>query len=713
MESIREPQALAQGIDIVVPYADAERMTPIWAQEEADIDFDREPERAARCTIAYAALELSHYLQRTLPEGTPVRFVERQPAAGPFVALRLEAAGERRLGDDSFTLERSGDGVAIAGGGRAGVLYGAYELLRLQGWRWYAPGAAGEIEPLRRDGLALPAGARAYAPSMPQGRGFDFEYVSMESETFFLWMARNRMNVAAYRPSTAAFCRKLGMSFKVGGHMFEAILDPDRHLPGGGTMWEEHPHWYGLPESGERRKEDALRIQFCVSQPDLLAFLGGELVRRLQGEWKEADRVDVWGFDTWGQSCMCVDCRQLGNSADRLLRFAEGMRDAVNRALARGELGRSVRLVLCAYEGTDTLFGPSRPVPAAVVAAGDMIVYYPINRCYAHDLADAGCAANDKYRRALHSWTSLQPAVPVIVGEYYNVSKFEDLPLLFVRRMLRDIPAYARMGVEGMTYMHVPLVNWGMRTLTQLLYAQLLWDASTDGDAFLREYFAHWYGPHAERMRLAYEAIEEAWRDIADWRAWKRDSVLSQLLRWDGAKPLAPLAAGDHFGAGGPAAIVRAGRASVALLERALLAVEEALADDKALSAAGLSAAWRVAVNPAEAGRQTRRELRHELRLGEDRRLLRYGIDALRLQVETVAYHTARYEGASEAAEAAWQAMEQAAERLDLQFVPLGYEQPGAGFVSKDALTRSQLREVLLRCRAKRAEAGRGGQPQG
>ncbi|WP_135555123.1 DUF4838 domain-containing protein [Paenibacillus cymbidii] len=698
-------------IELVVPFEDAERLTPIWAEEEARIDFQREAERADRCTLAFAATELNRYLRRTLPEGTEIRYARQALADGDpqrtTIALRI-AAGPG-LGDDAFTLERSGQGVVITGHGRAGVLYGAYELLRLQGWRWFAPGEAGEIAPERRvSGLVLPEESRTYRPSMPQGRGFDFEYVSMESETFFLWMARNRMNIAAYRPATAAFCRKLGMGFKVGGHIFEAILDPDRPLPGGRTMWEEHAHWYGLPESGERRKEDALAIQFCVSQPDLIAFLGDELIRRLSGEWKEADRVDVWGFDTWGKSCMCAACRQLGNSADQLLHFAAGMRDEVNRAHARGELGRPVRLVLCAYEGTDTLFGPSRPVPESVLAAGDMIVYYPINRCYAHDLADAGCAANDKYRKALHSWTSLQPAVPVIVGEYYNVSKFEDLPLLFVRRMLRDIPAYARMGVRGMTYMHVPLVGWGMRTLTQLLYAQLLWDAETDGDAFLSEYFSLWYGPHAERMRQAYEAIEEAWRDIADWRAWKRDSVLSHLLRWDGGRASAPLAAGDHFGAGGPAVIVQAGRASLGLLEQAMRGLEAALADDKALSAAGVSAAWRVAVNPAEASRQTRRELRHELRLGEDRRLLRYGIDTMRLQVETVAYHTALHEGAGEAAEAAWQEMERAAERLDLHFIPLGYEQPGAGFVSKDALTRSQLREVLLRCRAKRAEAERG-----
>jgi hypothetical protein len=42
------------------------------------------------------------------------------------------------------------------------------------------------------------------------------------------------------------------------------------------------------------------------------------------------------------------------------------------------------------------------------------------------------------------------------------------------------------------------------------------------------------------------------------------------------------------------------------------------------------------------------------------------------------------------------------ADRLDSRYLPIGYEQPGPGLVSKDALTRTQLGGVLQRCRRHR-----------
>ncbi|WP_344906405.1 DUF4838 domain-containing protein [Paenibacillus hodogayensis] len=681
-------------IDIVVPYTGAELLCAIWAEEEQEIDFYGDHAAAARCTTAFAAMELMRCLSRTMPT-IPIRIVEASAEGGFTIALHI--ADPLRT-DEAFVLERSGEGVVITGTGRAGVLYGAYELLRIQGWRWYAPGAGGEIVPQPSRQLILPNDRIVGKASMDLGRGFDFEYVSMESNTFFLWMARNRLNVTAYRPATAAFCRKLGMVFKVGGHIFEPLLDTDRVLPSGRTIWEQSPQWYGLPANGVRSKEEALRTQFCVSQPDLIDYLGGALVRRLQKDWREADRIDLWGFDTWGHACMCPSCQRLGNSADQLLHFVAGIRGIVNLAMERGHLHHPVRLIVCGYEGTGTLVGPQRSVPEVITAAGDMVVYYPINRCYEHDMEAAGCSANQRYHAALLSWCEHQTALPIVIGEYYNVSKFEDLPLLFTTRLAHDIPAYYRMGVRGITYMHVPLVNWGMRTLTQLLYAQLSWDAKTDMDNFLQEYFSNWYGPHASAMREACSLIEQGWSGIADWRAWKKDSVLSLLLAWNGARPDQPLAVSDHF-SHQAADAVKSGRMSVALLEQALRLIHSALDADKAVHPQQQPTGWKVALNPVDARSQAFTELQYELRLGEDRRLLLYGIDTLQLQVEFVEYYKALFMGEQTDADSSWHRIESIADRMDTYFVPIGYEQPGAGIESKAGLTRSQLRELIRRCR--------------
>jgi hypothetical protein len=684
-------------IQILLPFDGAETHTWLWAHEEAEIDFRHDPLRAARCSSAFAATELCHYLRRTL-EDVQIRFGQHRTGDGLCITLKL------LLGDgaaDGFSLTPVQDGLEISAHSRAGLLYGAYELLRMQGWRWIAPGKAGEVAPAPAEAMILPDQAHTYAPSFNLGRGFDFEYASMDSAELLLWMAHNRLNVCGLRPSSVALARKLGMHPKIGGHIFEAILDPERPMPSGKTLWEEHPQWYGLPANGLRWKEAALATQFCVSQPELIDYLGAELLRRLNGPWYAADIIDLWGFDTWGQTCACADCRALGNGADQMLFFLTQLRGQVNQARREGILDHDVRLMACAYEGTATLAGPTQPVPQALLDAGDGVTFYPINRCYAHDLADPLCRTNATYQSALQSWLRRTPHLPLVSAEYFNVSKDEDLPLLFSARISNDLPHYHALGARGLTYMHLPMVNWAMRTLTQVLYAQLAWDAHTNVAAYMDEYFNAWYGACAAQMRQAYALIEQAWLTIADWRAWEAHSILSQLLAWDGKPSSAPLKPTAHFDT--PSAAIISGRRSLGLLRQALALIEQCQMEEQGRDAQqlGIHETPSTAVNPLQL-RALAEGQQVALRLGEDRRLLRYGIDVLDLMSACVAYHEALRLHDAGQAEAAWQTMEQSADALDSYYVPIGYEWPGPGLESKDALTRSQLRDLLRRCRARR-----------
>ena len=683
-------------IVILSPFAGAERSTDVWADDEARIDFRRDAEQAARCTVSFAAVELKTHLAKIVD--AEISFAAAAAYRGTDVIISLSVT-EPSGKDESFTLEPVENGVLIRGAGRTGVLYGVYEFLRMQGWRWLAPGSEGEIAPPRVERLQFPSRRLAFRPSFSLGRGFVFECASLDSVALFLWMARNRMNVSGHRPLTGAFCAKLGMSPAIGGHIFEPILNPDRVLLSGKTIWDEHPEWYGLPADGKRRKETAQRTQFCVSQAGLMDFLGGELLGYLNGKWKDAERIDVWGFDTWGAACTCDCCRRLGNNSDQALHCASQLRDRIDQARRRGALDHDVRLSLCAYEGTGTISGPSAPVPRNLLDAGDYITFYPINRCYAHDFSDPACSWNAAYCQSLQSWSAIQPALPIMSGEYYNVSKFEDLPLLFTSRIAADLPAYHRLGCRGLTYMHVPLVNWAMRTLTQWLYAQLAWDAGADVNALLDEYFHLWYGPHAERMRNAYGLIERGWQGVSQWRAWSGKSILSQLLAWDGATAEQPFAGNDHITSG---RVVVAGRRSCALLKKALALTMEAISAEQQRLSAEAPPADSAGVNPQQLRELELRRSQYEKRLGEDRRLLLYGIDTLAAMTEMVAYHDALFHRDLTAGERAWQKLERLADRLDSYFLPITHDYPGPGLISKDALTRSQLREGLRRCRKQR-----------
>jgi hypothetical protein len=678
-------------ISIIVPYPDAEQQFRFWAMEEKTIDFRRDAERATRCTLSFAAMELSYFLSRTLEDVAIT--VTSQPVAG-FLNIRLQVI-DFASRHEGFRFDPESHGLVITGQGRTGVLYGVYELLRLQGWRWYAPGEEGQVTPLLQHELTLPEEKKEFTPSLHFGRGFDFDGVSKESAKLLIWMARNRMNVCCYRPNTSALANKLGMQFKTGGHIFEEILNPDRVMPSGKTLWQEHEEWFGLPQSGLREKSKALATQFCVSQPDLHLFLAEELLSRLMGEFSTVDRLDVWGFDTWGGICTCPECRALGNGTDQILFLVSYFRDFLNRSHAEGRLDRPVQLVICAYEGTSTLKGPEHPVPTNLATSGDYAVFYPINRCYAHDIDDVGCSVNVGYDQALRSWLSPKPGIPVTIGEYYNVSKFEDLPLLFNARIKNDLPHYTELGVSGITYMHVPLFNWAIRTLTQNLYAQLAWNIETDVSQFIDEYFEKWYGPYADDLRSIYEKIEEAWLLAADWRAWSGRSILTQLQRWDGKRPEIPLAMDNHFETSARA--IQSGRRSIALLQEAMAMLNGVQKKDQQLLFP-VSDSSAVAVNPIQA-RLLESAGSYERRLGEDRRILRYGLDTMSLMTKMVAYHDALYRQDDDEAGMVWEQVEQIADALDSYYIPIEFESFEAGFVSKDALTRTQLRDVIRRCR--------------
>ena len=674
-------------ISIVVPFKNAAQKYLLWSMDERKIDFRRDKATAARCSSAFAAAELQHYLTKSLKD-TKVVIVSEPPVTGFFIELNIVNNDDFRGG---FVIEPCSNGLRLIGSGRAGLIYAAYELLRFQGWRWFAPGKSGELAPEKLTELILPNSRLEIMPSMNY-RGFDFEKVSLESNELLLWMARNRMNVYGWRFASGALGRKLGMTACGGGHIFEAILNPDNVLPNGKTIWDGQREWYGIPADGERCRERALRTQFCVSADGLIEYLADKLLEKLTTEWQELDIVYVWGFDTWGGVCHCPACQAIGNATDVSIYFLSALRQQLTTAQTQGRLDHQVKLAICAYEGTSNLQPPSKPFPENIIQAGDIAIFYPINRCFNHDLFDESCTVNHHYSQALAGWLKFAPHIELWVGEYYNVSKYEDLPLLFSTRISQDIPHYNKIGVRGMTYMHLPLVNWAMRTQTQLLYAQMQWDAQTDFKSWINEYFSRWYGIYSEEMATVYQLLETAWNDISQWRNWHR-SILDQLLIWDGMKPRTPLQTNYHYNS--ITEFITCGHKSVKLLNQAQAIINKILKTARENHCTTQKQQLVAAVNPEELLNQ-RSGNEYIARIAEDRRLLRYGIDTMSLMTDLTDYHHELFINGERTASLLSSIVEQA-EIMDIYYIPIGYEQPGAGLRSLDALTRSQLREVVER----------------
>jgi hypothetical protein len=663
----------------VVPYPGSHNLTRYWAIGEDQIDWQKDGADAERCTVAFAATELKKYLSLTYPNST-FEFQETLPAEGPTIvvgplktiqrALPLAAGLPQPTNRQSYLIQthewRGRKLLLLSGGSREGTLYAVYGYLQELGWRWYAPGDDGEIAPESTPEFRLDGWDKHETPDFPLFRGFHAYPTSMESRQMFVWMARNRLNLWAYKPNSHAFMKKLGFRTMTGGHILEEILDPDRPQPSGKTLYEEHPEWFAEVD-GKRERKNAYRYQFCVSNDAVVEFAVRAIVEHLKTDWQWTDIQNIYVFDTWAGWCQCSRCQALGNDADRYLHFLVAVRRAVRRGVATGELKHDTVLDLNAYEGTPSLEAPSRPLPEGFANGEDFVSYAPINRCYAHTLADPRCGEfNEHYARTMKDWGRNTSRMPLTIMEYYNVSKFEDLPLQFSRTMGPDFEFYHRIGVKGMAYMHVPIALWGPRTLTQILYARLCWKADSPVAEIRDEYLRRFYGPAAAPMHEFYDNLESAYANITAWRSWLHTSVNTNLLHWDGKRPTEPLFRFKHLQPDGGEAI--GPRESLTFLAKAGVALNIAMKMDVPLPV--------------------------RLRLEEDARQFRYGDDSLRFYEAMARVYEADRHGDNTAVAASWVDVQRYAESLHSYVVPFSWEDPGPGFGVRDGLQRTQLRPL-------------------
>lgn len=669
-------------ITIVLPYKNADISYRLWAHEEEKINFRKEKEKATRCTVSFAAEELWSYLSKMGFEVT----VSELHGKGFNIILSITEDVE----GEAFTYHISENTLTIDGNGRIGVLYGVYEFLEKQGVYWLNPWE--EILPVKTESLTMPE-AKHYSASFSLDRGYSFDGVMKESELLWLWMARKKLNTVQRRPHTAKLQKKLGFNFVIGEHPFEEILNPDNVMPSGKSLWEEHSDWFGLPENGVKTKENAQSVGFCVSNDELLAYIAERLLDKLQSEWYEADSVAIWGFDTWGGICTCDKCKKLGNGADRTLRLASYLKAYLDNAYEQGKLDRRVKINFSAYEGTSDLFPPINEIPENLKNSNDIASFCPINRCYAHCIDDTSCEFNRKYSEALRGWKD----VSIRLNEYYNVSKFEDLPFLFTKTMVNDFKFYHRCGVKGMVYMHVPMLHWDVKNLTQILYAELCWNVDADYEKIINDYFCYRYGKYAEKMKVVYDLMEQAGTYCASWRAWGTFSILTTLNNWDGRKPELPLPEEEHLGS----RAAEIGTESVRLYNLAVAMIEDvkkAVEHDYVLSI-GKAASGEKAVNPEQQGKSGAGNPYSE-RLHLDLNYAKYGRDCMELTTLFVMYHEAlRTDGNHHAL---FKQIDELSQKMMGYYIPLrwfGYE---IDIKCQDALSRCQLKSLYYRCRAYR-----------
>ena len=103
-------------IRIILPYAEADSQAGLWAISEEETDFRNDPVGAARCTVAFAAMELKDHLQRCVTDAEVSVGSVPVPEAFP-IFLEIESPSDP---SESYELLPEENGLRIRGAGRVG-----------------------------------------------------------------------------------------------------------------------------------------------------------------------------------------------------------------------------------------------------------------------------------------------------------------------------------------------------------------------------------------------------------------------------------------------------------------------------------------------------------------------------------------------------------------------------------------------------------------
>jgi hypothetical protein len=561
--------AVSAGTTLVVnfgPFPAAE----VAGHGEAQVKWlDADASDGVACTECFAGLELQQYLRRMTarPNDFPIVADNRVPEGDLLVIggpasnavarklaadLGIDAGRLAALGAEGYRIKTVAVGgrrvTLVAGGGRAGTLYAAYDLLHRMGCRWFGPNDFDEEVPRAEWKPEFDVTER---PSFTS-RGF-YIYEKRGDAKFWLWMARNRLNDWCVLVDNQPLMRKLGFRLACGEHDAQhRFINPaapypykhsrfvgkenlpadpypvsreyqgDANKDGKLSYFEAHPEWF--PMVGGRRVPGIGKsggTNLCTSNSDALTEFTKNYVQALvDGVYRGADVVNFWALDQGGW-CECAACKAQGIPTDRNLRMVYRMDQQVKQARREGKLRRPIEIRFLAYQ--DLVPPPTRPLPADFDYETCMATFYPISRCYVHKFDDPKCPRNAAYQQKLYGWIGdpkRHYRGKLVIGEYYNVSRYKSLPLCLMHSMAHDIPYYYQAGARSFQYMHVTTGHWGNKSLTNYQMARQLWDVNVDCESLWKDFFARRYGPAGDVMRRFYESLELMLSNVEPLKGW-------------------------------------------------------------------------------------------------------------------------------------------------------------------------------------------------
>ncbi len=525
-----------------------------WADSYAD--------SCRACTECFSALDAKSIFEKyknldvevcdisAIPENGDVLIFLGDECA-KFAAEKYNLPYEKVTEEEGYRIygAKKGDTqiVLLYGDGRRGSVYAMDEYMEYHGIRFISPGEEGTHY---CESLDKSENAEIDITSAPsyRTREASSEFANDTSTELLMWLFHNKYNfLFLVKFEHGELLQKLGLGVTAGGHaIWYNYMDinheyPYNHAIFGGegkpedpyavsplykgdvngdgilTYGEAHPEWYAeidgvhnLHRDYEYQAKGYWTGDFiCTSNEDATDEFVKLIVDALaEGEFRDASKFKLSTLDN-GTWCECEKCKNAGSLSYRMLMFAYKLDKAIKKATGEGRIKRKIAILTQAYH--ETLPPPDRALPEDFDYSTISVGFYVIERCYLHNIDDAGCEETNKWIfENIKAWSNEYYKGQLLIGEYYNVSTFAALPFVLEKRIRNDIPVFYNSGARHFVYLHMLARVWGVQALNNYLLKSMLWDVNCDCDRVVEEYFLARYGEDAEKMKAVYKELENA-----------------------------------------------------------------------------------------------------------------------------------------------------------------------------------------------------------
>ena len=434
--------------------------------------------------VEYAAREL----QATLKKVSGADFARGEGVPG---AKTLYIGVDRTMpkpGDEVVVIRLKGDSVELVGNEPRAALHAVYAFLQRElGVRWLWPGEDGEFIPKLENWEVPTKPEWRHTPSIKY-RGFHFCSANYQREPFKDWMARNF--ATAHRHGVRKEEERR--------HGFYSFLMTHSSSPHGrNEIFSEHPEYFC--EIDGRR----LPVNVCYSSEGALDTAVSRISEEIRKRKVPVDVVSIFTADNQDY-CRCEKCGRMSVS-DRWFGFYNKIVTKLRPQFP------DVRFSTGAYQGF-------RAAPSFPLVETEFVEYATHGRCNRHLWDDPSCQANAHDLTLMDAWDGRGFGVGEYAYEYDVFQKYIVWAPIFSivadvvdRAVRKKHVSLVTEVIQGPAKGPDTAVGSVINRLSELFYAQKMWDASLTVEAFLDDLTKTAFGPAAAPMKRYLEAMDRAW----------------------------------------------------------------------------------------------------------------------------------------------------------------------------------------------------------